>query len=194
MASIRTFVAIELDAGVLRRIGSLLERIQADMPSGLVRWVRPQSIHLTLKFLGDVEEDRLETLAATLQAACKDHAPFSLSIHGMGVFPNPKRPRVVWIGVDEPTGALQRLQRDVERAIAPLGFPTERRPFSPHLTLGRVKDGRKPAELEALGQYAARARVLVGDMAVDTVYLMRSDLSPAGAIYTELATAPLAGT
>jgi 2'-5' RNA ligase len=194
MAEIRTFIAIELSTDVLRRIGTLLERIQADVPSGLVRWVRPEGIHLTLKFLGDVEQGRLETLAGALQAACTSHAPFSLSIGGMGVFPNPRRPRVVWIGVDEPTGALLRLQGDVERAITPLGFPTERRPFSPHLTLGRVKRGGSAAELEALGQYATRARVRVGEMAVETVYLMRSDLGPAGARYTELATAPLAQT
>ena len=195
MADIRTFIAIELSADVLRRIGTLLERIQADVPPGLVRWVRPEGIHLTLKFLGDVQADRLEGLAVALQSACAPHAPFSLSIGGMGVFPNPQRPRVIWIGVDEPTGALVRLQRDVERAIAPLGFPTERRPFSPHLTLGRVKGAKIPAPtLEALGQYATHARVHVGEMAVDAVHLMRSDLSPAGARYTELATAPLGAT
>ena len=191
MADIRTFIAIELSADVLRRIGTLLERIQADVPPGLVRWVRPEGIHLTLKFLGDVQADRLEGLAVALQSACAPHAPFSLSIGGMGVFPNPQRPRVIWIGVDEPTGALVRLQRDVERAIAPLGFPTERRPFSPHLTLGRVKGGGSAAELQALGQYATHARVRIGEMAVDAVYLMRSDLSPAGARYTQLTTAPL---
>ena len=192
MADIRTFIAIELSTDVLRQVGSLQERIKADMPPGLVRWVRPEGIHLTLKFLGDVQADRLETIAGALQAACAPHAPFTLTVGGMGVFPNSRRPRVVWVGVDEPTGTLSRLQRDVEQVIAPLGFPAERRPFSPHLTLGRVKRGRSAAELEALGQYTTRARVRVAKMAVDVVYLMRSELSPAGARYTELATAPLA--
>ena len=105
----------------------------------------------------------------------------------MGVFPNPRRPRVLWIGVDEPTGTLTRLQADVEHTIAPLGFPTERRRFSPHLTLGRVKRGRSAAELEALGRYAEQARVRVGEMEVRAVYLMRSDLLPSGAVYTALA-------
>ncbi len=112
----------------------------------------------------------------------------------MGVFPNPRRPRVIWLGVDEPTGALSRLHQDVEQAISPLGFPTERRRFSPHLTLGRVKRGRSSAELEALGRYATRARVRVGTMEVSAVYLMRSDLRPSGAIYTELAECDLQGT
>jgi 2'-5' RNA ligase len=193
MESVRSFIAIELSADVLRRVSALQERIVGDLPSGLVRWVRPEGIHLTLKFLGDVQADRLEVLSETLCGVCAPHAPFSLSIGGMGVFPNPRRPRVVWLGVDEPTGALSRLQRAVERDIAPLGFPTERRRFSPHLTLGRVRQGRSPAELEALGEYATRARVRVGELAVDAVYLMRSDLRPTGALYTELARCPLDG-
>jgi 2'-5' RNA ligase len=194
MESVRSFIAIELSPDILRQVARLQERVKADMIPGLVRWTRPEGIHLTLKFLGDVQADRLAAIAETLQTACASYLPFSLSIDGMGVFPNPRRPRVVWIGVDEPTGTLNRLQRDVDRAIAPLGFPSERRPFSPHLTLGRVKRGRSPAELEALGQYASRARVRVGEMVVHAVHLMRSDLRPSGAVYTELATAPLAGT
>jgi 2'-5' RNA ligase len=98
---------------------------------------------------------------------------------------------VVWLGVEEPGGTLLRLQRDIERALSPLGFPPERRRFSPHLTLGRVRQGRRSAELEALGQYATQARVRIGEMAVDAVYMMRSDLRPDGAVYTELATAAL---
>jgi 2'-5' RNA ligase len=157
-----------------------------------VRWVRPEGIHLTLKFLGDVPADRLDAIAEAMRAACTPHPPFSLSIGGMGVFPDPRRPRVVWLGVEEPGGTLLRMQRDVDRTISPLGFPPEKRRFSPHLTLGRVKQGRTAAELEALGQYATHARVRIGEMAVHAVYLMRSDLRPDGAVYTELATAALA--
>jgi 2'-5' RNA ligase len=192
METVRTFVAIELSPDVLRKIGALQARIKDEFPPGLVRWVRPEGIHLTLKFLGDVSADRLDAIAEAMQAACAPHPPFSLSIGGMGVFPNPRRPRVVWIGVEEPGGTLLRLQRDVERAISPLGFPAERRRFSPHLTLGRVKQGRTAAELEALGQYTTHARVRIGEMAVDAVYLMRSDLRPTGAVYSELAAAVLA--
>jgi 2'-5' RNA ligase len=192
METVRTFVAIELSPDVLRKIGALQARIKDEVPPGLVRWVRPEGIHLTLKFLGDVSADRLDAIAEAMQAACAPHPPFSLSIGGMGVFPNPRRPRVVWIGVEEPGGTLLRLQRDVERAISPLGFPAERRRFSPHLTLGRVKQGRTAAELEALGQYTTHARVRIGEMAVDAVYLMRSDLRPTGAVYSELAAAVLA--
>jgi 2'-5' RNA ligase len=187
MQSVRSFIAIELSAEILRRVSRLQERIKADLPPGLVRWTRPEGIHLTLKFLGDVQADRLEAIADALRSACAPHAPFSLSIGGMGVFPNARRPRVVWTGVDEPTGTLTHLQGDVERMIAPLGFPTERRRFSPHLTLGRVKRGRSAAELEALGRYAEQARVRVGEMEVHAVHLMRSDLHPSGAVYTELA-------
>jgi 2'-5' RNA ligase len=194
MESIRAFIAIELDEDILRRIESLQERIKADLPPGLIRWVRPEGIHLTLKFLGVAEADRIEAVSEALQDACLPTTPFTLSIGGLGVFPNPRRPRVLWLGVDEPSGTLPRLQAAIERAISPLGFPTERRRFIPHLTLGRVKRGRGPAELEALGEYATRAKVRVGEMEARCVYLMRSDLRPAGAVYTELATAPFAGT
>jgi 2'-5' RNA ligase len=194
MESIRAFVAIELDADVLRRVESLQERIRADLPPGLIRWVRPEGIHLTLKFLGDTQGNRIEAVAQAMQDACTPIAPFTLSIGGLGVFPDPRRPRVLWLGMDEPTGTLNQLQGQVEQALSPLGFPSERRRFTPHLTLGRVKRGRKPAELEALGQYATRAKVRVGEMEVRCVYLMRSDLRPTGAVYTELATAPFAGT
>jgi 2'-5' RNA ligase len=191
MESVRTFIAIELDPDMLAQVSRLQSRLKDDVLPGFVRWVRPEGIHLTLKFLGDVPADKLDDIAEALRTTSAAHAPFSLHIAGMGCFPSPRRPRVVWIGVDEPSGTLERLYYGIERALAPLGFPPEQRRFSPHLTLGRVKRGRSAGELEALGEYVTRARVSIGRMEVTAVYLMRSDLRPSGAVYTELAAAPL---
>jgi 2'-5' RNA ligase len=190
MPTIRTFVAIELAPAILERLGDLQSRMQQDLPPKLLRWVRPEGIHLTLVFLGEIQVEQADRVAEALRQACAGHGPFSVSIAGMGCFPNTRRPRVVWVGVDEPSGALARLQRDIEGALEPLGFPPEGRRFSPHLTLGRVKGGGRQA-LEALGTYVEQAKVRVGEMRVEAVHLMRSDLQPGGAVYTELAVVAL---
>jgi len=192
MPTIRTFIAIELTAPILERLGDLQSRMQRDLPPKFLRWVRPEGIHLTLTFLGDIPLEQVDPIAEALGEACAGHAPFAVSIAGMGCFPNTRRPRVVWIGVEEPSGALARLQREIGEALKPLGFRPEARGFSPHLTLGRVKGGGRQA-MEALGAYVERARVRLGEMRVETVHLMRSDLLPSGAVYTELAIVPLEG-
>lgn len=191
METVRAFIAIELDPDVLAQVTKLQSRLQDDVPPGFVRWVRPEGIHLTLKFLGDVPLDALEDIAQALRTARAGCAPFALHIAGMGCFPNPRRPRVIWIGVDESSGTLERLAHNVERELGSLGYPPENRRFSPHLTLGRVKRGHSATDLEALGDYVTRAKVSVGQMEVTAIHLMRSDLRPSGAVYTALATAPL---
>lgn len=190
MPTIRTFIAIELAAPILEKLGDLQSRMQRDLPPTLLRWVRPEGIHLTLVFLGDIQAEQVDPIAEALAEACAGHAPFTVSVTGMGCFPNVRRPRVVWIGVEELSGALVHLQHDIDRALVPLGFRPEARAFSPHLTLGRVKEGGRQA-LEALGAYVERAKVHIGEMEVKAVHLIRSDLRPSGAVYTELAIVPL---
>ncbi len=190
MNAVRTFVAIELSPQLLRRLRALQDRLRQDVPAGVVRWVRPEGIHLTLKFLGDVPTARVEEIATAMCDACVGHVPFTFAVAGLGCFPNLRRPRVIWVGVDEPTGTLAALQRDVEGAMQRLGFAPERRPFRPHLTLGRVKGGGADV-VRALGEYVARATVNVGQMEASEVSLMRSDLRPGGAVYTRLAVAAL---
>lgn len=190
MSTIRAFIAIELTAPILERLGDLQSRMQQDLPPGLLRWVRPEGIHLTLVFLGEIPVEQVDRIAEALGEACAAYAPFTVSIAGIGCFPNTRRPRVVWVGVEEQSGALACLQRDVEGALELLGFPPEGRRFSPHLTLGRVKGGGRQA-LEVLGTYVEQARVRVGEMRVEGVHLIRSDLQPGGAVYTELAVVAL---
>jgi 2'-5' RNA ligase len=192
MDGVRTFIAIELTPEILDKLGNLQARIREAVPPGLVRWVQPQGIHLTLKFLGEVPSSKVDDVAAAVQKAGASYAPFTLQVGGTGCFPNVHRPRVVWVGVQESSGTLQKLQGEIERAMVPLGYPPEGRGFHPHLTLGRVKGGSRDA-LEALGQYVHRANVQVGQMAVSAVHVMRSDLLPGGAVYTALSVTHLDG-
>jgi 2'-5' RNA ligase len=192
MDTVRTFVAIELAPDILTRLEDLLTRMKRDLPPGLVRWVRPAGIHLTLKFLGEVPANKVDAIAEAMRDACTSHPPFSFAINGLGCFPNPRRPRVIWVGVDEPSGTLAHLQRDVERAMKPLGFAPEERKFHPHLTLGRVKRGT-PGELRTLSEYISHGQAKIGEMQATSVSLIRSDLRPDGAVYTELAAALLSG-
>ena len=190
MDDLRAFIAIELEPEILQRLGALQMRLREEVPEGLVRWVKPEGIHLTLQFLGDVPAARIEGIAEALRQACAAHAPFGFTVGGMGCFPDARRPRVVWVGVEEPGSALVGLQRAIVQAMKPLGFAPEKRPFSAHLTLGRVKEGR-PAALQALGARIAQGGPQIGRQTATEVHLIRSELRPSGAVYTTLATAPL---
>lgn len=188
----RLFIALELPRNVL----AVLARIQSDLkrtaPPGAARWVQPEGIHLTLKFLGDVPVGQLADLKAALEQAVSGHEPFELAIEGLGCFPNTQRPRVLWAGVTGDLNRLNALQAAVERYIAPLGYPTERDTFSPHLTLARTARQATRDEIAALGRLAEQKDI--GQAArwrVEAVSLMRSQLKPDGAVYTELHQAKL---
>ncbi len=141
MSIIRTFLAVNLSVAVNRRVAEEVERHKANVGAGVkVAWVPPANFHLTLRFLGPVEEELIEAIAGRCRMRLAKHAPFELRARGFGVFPVADQPRVLWVGVDggEP---LAKLQRDVEGALVELGLPKEERPFHPHLTVGRVKEG-----------------------------------------------------
>ncbi|MCC7210195.1 MAG: RNA 2',3'-cyclic phosphodiesterase, partial [Anaerolineae bacterium] len=158
------------------------------------RWTGIDGVHLTLKFLGDTPAARLAAIEAGLRDAAARRGPFALHVEGVGCFPNTRRPRVVWAGVGGELAALGALQDSVERAIAPLGFPREDRAFSPHLTLGRARQDAPPVALAALGaqvEWLAGAHERGTAWMVTAVSLMRSELKPSGAVYTQLAAAAL---
>ncbi len=194
MEKVRTFVAINLSSEMKERLMDVQQRLRRSAPPETVRWVRPQGIHLTLKFLGEVPASQIPQITAALREACRVHTPFTFTVGGVGCFPNPRSPRVVWVGVEEESGALVALQKSVEKAMTQLGFPRESRPFHPHLTLGRTRKGLRNTDRRRLGDAIATAGVgLLGEVSVDAVYLMRSDLRPSGAVYTALAEARLEG-
>jgi 2'-5' RNA ligase len=187
VAGWRTFFAVELSqkiAAGLRMIqGRLKERISG------VRWVRPEGIHLTLKFLGEVDADRIDGIAGKAEEAVHAGGPFTIVIRGCGVFPNARNPRVIWIGIDDPSGELKKLQARVEEGMEELGFMREGRVFAPHLTLARLSSGRgKGAIAQALD---AIKESNLGTMEVREICLFRSHLKPTGAEYTKLKVIPL---
>jgi 2'-5' RNA ligase len=189
---LRTFIALELDDELMAALEELRARLARQIAPRSVRWVRPEGIHLTLKFLGDTPVDQLEAIQAALTQAAAQAGPFVVQAEGLGCFPNLRRPRVVWVGLTEPTGALAKLRDAVEAHVAPLGYPTERRPFSPHLTLGRVHRRASRSEASDVGRVVQALPVgHVGELAVSRVHFIKSDLRPSGAVYTTLFEAPL---
>ena len=194
MDAIRAFIAIELPAAILEELSRVEARLKPQMPPDAIRWVKPDSIHLTLKFLGQVPSDQLDLITSSLRAAVALHTVFALEISGAGCFPNLHRPRVVWAGVVDQDHHLAAVQRAVENAIAPLGYPSEQRDFTPHLTLGRLARDVRQLDQKKIGETVQAAQVgLLGRWEVKHVALIRSDLKPSGAEYTTLAHTPLAG-
>jgi 2'-5' RNA ligase len=150
-----------------------------------VAWVAPGNLHLTLKFLGQVPAERIDAMVGAMTRATVDTRAFGARVCGLGAFPSATRPRVVWAGVMDGAPAMIDLAGRVDRALIPLGFPPESRPFSPHVTLGRVRQpGRNPELATALASAAERE---FGRLRVRGASLMRSELSPGGARYTQLA-------
>lgn len=194
MGDIRSFVAVDLGSSLKTKLATIQRELKAGTPQGSVRWVRPEAVHLTLKFLGNVPSARIEKIVTALRQASGPVAAFSFRVVGAGCFPNYSRPRVVWAGVDDAGGALRSLQKALESALAPLGFEPERRPFKPHLTLGRVQRRASAADVRAIGERVRALDVgVLGEVEVREIVLMRSDLSPEGARYTPLAHIPLGG-
>jgi RNA 2',3'-cyclic 3'-phosphodiesterase len=184
--NLRLFVALDPPDPVRRRLAAIQAELRkaGGRHADEVRWAAPEGIHLTLQFLGAVPEERLPALRDAVAAAAAASRPLALEVKGAGGFPSARRPRVVWAGVEGDRDALAGLAADLGRRLAPLGFAPEERPFSPHLTLGRARDGRgAPGLGGALVQAAASDSV---PWRADALVLVRSHLSPAGARYEAL--------
>lgn len=192
---LRLFVAVDLPAGAKESLAATVGQLRGVTPAG-VRWVNPAGIHLTLKFLGEVDGGLAAPLRAGLQeaAAGMEKAAFPLHLDGLGVFPNRREPRVIWAGIGGDLGTLAEVQGRVEDAAAALGLARERRAFRPHLTLGRVRDGVTPAARRELGSAVAEQGASLAaeyGWMVEEISLIRSVLTPQGAVYTTLGTARL---
>lgn len=192
---LRLFAAVDLPAEAKAALAATVGQLGELLPAG-VRWVNPAGIHLTLKFLGEVDGGLVEPLLGALReaAAGMDKAPFPLHLEGLGVFPNEREPRVIWAGVGGDLDTLGRLQGLVERAAAALGFAEERREFRPHLTLGRVRDGVTLAARREMGSVVVeQSGALAPEYAweVGEISLIRSVLTAQGAVYSTLEAARL---
>ncbi|MBI3604077.1 MAG: RNA 2',3'-cyclic phosphodiesterase [Nitrospirae bacterium] len=191
---IRTFVAVELPADLKRAIEQLQEQLKRkllrELPSeARLQWVRPEAIHLTLKFLSEIEEPRVDEIRQVLAQRIGAVQEFFAEAGGLGVFPDLQAPRVLWLGLsnlsDQPN-ALVHLAGEVESGLETLGFPREPRPFNPHLTLARIKERSREVGRALAGSGVMAMASRLGSLPVTTVSLMKSELRPSGAVYTKL--------
>jgi 2'-5' RNA ligase len=181
MTEVRTFVAVGFPPAVKAQINQIIQRLR---PLGsMVRWVRSEGLHLTLKFLGEIPQEQLATVYQAVERGVAGIAPFAFVLAELGAFPNLRRPRVLWLGVLRGHEPLKKLQEQVEAQLAECGFPKENRQFSPHLTIGRVKSlrGIQPL-LERISSVSFHSE----EIPVTAVKVMRSQLKPSGAEYSEL--------
>jgi 2'-5' RNA ligase len=182
----RTFIAIELPEEIKKQI----EKLQAPLKKtrAFVSWVKPGNIHVTLKFLGEVPEEKTNEVFSATERAVGGTKRFSMSLKGTGGFPNLRRPRVIWIGTGSGEEELSCLAEKIEEEMEKIGFPKEKRKFSPHFTIGRVKSSKN---IEELAQQVESTEFETKTIEVNQVVVMRSQLHPAGAIYTPLKKLPL---
>jgi len=191
MSLLRTFIAIELPQTIQETIARETSGLRQQTERGLIRWVAPQSMHLTLRFLGDTSAETVTRLKEQLANIARNYAPVDISVSGFGVFPNPKRVRVLWIGLQYPP-TLTKLQSEIETLARQLSFEPEKRSFSPHLTIGRVSQRASTNEVQAYQSTLASVRIgQLGSFTANAIHLIRSDLRPSGAVYTTLFSAAL---
>ena len=191
MDVVRSFIAIDLPAGVRAELTSLEEDFKARRHP-FVKWVDPESMHLTLKFLGNVAADSIPQIVEAMSRVTRSRSTFKMQVADTGAFPNWQRPQVVWVGVGGELDKLNSLQKGLESALSPLGFPPESRPFSAHLTLGRLRDRVTPDDRRRFAEFAQKVEFKGGlSFEVNAIRLMRSQLTSAGPIYSELAAAKL---
>ncbi len=187
MEQVRSFVAIELQPTLVDALKRIQMQLKRQRSANAVRWVTPDSTHLTLPFLGDVSSDRLASIGDAIRQGCKGHAPFRIHLSALGCFPSPHRARVLWVGLEGDTAKLGLLQQDIVSRLQQIGFAPESRPFQPHLTPGRVKDSARPEERLEMATSAQHIKFPPAEMTVHEVALMRSKLTPSGAVYSQLA-------
>jgi 2'-5' RNA ligase len=184
---VRLFIAIELSRDLRESLRINIANLKSIVGSDEVRWVNPESIHLTLKFLGETAPDRTEEISRVLESIAAQHSGFAFHVGSFGCFPNWRKPNVFWVGVQEPSGELERLRNRIEDEFQDLGYSREGRAFKPHLTLGRLRKGRNLAKQLDLTNQLEKIQVdHVGIQKVSDFFLLRSELRPEGAIYTKL--------
>jgi len=190
-SAIRAFIAVNISEEIHNNLAKLIKELKERLCQSPVRWVPVENIHLTIKFLGDVSVSNLDLLNKILAAEAKQHSPFEFSVGKLGAFPSKRRPRVIWVGVEAPSELLD-LQRGIENETTRLGYSRENRPFSAHLTLGRVSRKVNSQEIQVIGDVLCNCKVsYLGSACVQEIHLYKSDLHPSGASYRTLYSAPL---
>lgn len=193
MNMMRCFLAVELPPGLQQAIRAATAGVRLAVGMQIIRWIPEQNIHLTLKFLGETAPSSLQQIGAALQSEVPQYKCFDVTLKGLGAFPNVKRARVLWIGLDAPA-SLASLQRELDVATSRLGYVSEERPFSPHLTVGRVRENASTADLQRIRDALQGTSVgNLGTLPVRAVHLYKSELLPSGSVYSKLHSVNLSG-
>jgi RNA 2',3'-cyclic 3'-phosphodiesterase len=191
MSLLRAFIAIELPKHLQDAIEKQTSHLRQALGNEIVRWVPAQNMHLTLKFLGDIATSHVDFLKQLLAREADTHPQFEFQIGGLGSYPTSRRPRVLWAGLRAPAG-LTSLQKSIEAGTSRLGYEQDEHAFSPHLTLGRVRQSISPAEMQKIRTALNTIQLgNIGTARVDSIHLFKSDRQPSGSIYTKLFSAPL---
>ena len=184
MEEVRAFIAIELPTEIKLSLRELENRFKSR--NYRAKWVAPESIHLTLKFLGGISVDSISDVTHVIEKAAAGTPYFRLAVSGLGVFPNLQRVQIVWAGVTGALDKLAQLQKRIDAGLESLGFIPESRPFTAHLTIARIRDGASPGERQSIGQLVAKTDFEGGEFTVESVSLMKSQLMREGPIYSRL--------
>lgn len=190
MSLLRTFIALEIPHELQQIIHKETAHLRNTI-GALIRWVPPENMHLTLKFLGNISPANMDILTQIIRAEADSCQPFDMRVGGLACFPSPKRPRVIYIGLQAPA-ELEALQRGIESATTRLGYESEERGFSPHLTFGRVRQNISASDQQKIRRALEETRIdSLGVARVDSVHLYNSDLKPTGSVYSRLFSALL---
>jgi len=191
MSLLRAFIAIEFPQHIQDAVEKQTARLRQTLGNEIIRWVPCQNMHLTLKFLGDIAASHVDFLKQMLAREAVSHPQFDLQISGLGSYPTSRRPRVLWAGLHTPADLIS-LQRSIEAGTTRLGYEQEEHAFSPHLTLGRVRQTTSPAEMQKVRNALDTIQLgNIGTARVDSIHLFKSDRLPSGSVYTKLFSALL---
>ena len=189
MKNIRSFIAIQLAPDVNRHSTRMLQRLRQSNDG--IKWVPADNLHLTLKFLGDVDNTEVPGVCNVIHRVCSHHAPFHLDFGGTGGFPSLERPRILYAGVNDASGTLTKIVSQLETSLAELGFKQEPRDYIPHLTLGRTRSNSRLANSDVIARLAAEENTVLGGMLVTSLQLVASFLDKSGPTYQIMDTVPL---
>ena len=190
METIRSFIALELPDNVKETVALIIKRLRPAQHR-YVKWVAPEGTHLTIKFLGNIYQSQIPQITGIMKTAAAKVPPLNLRLGGLGMFPNEQRPRVIWVALEGNTEPLAAMQREIEQALAPMGFAPENRAFTPHLTLGRVRDNASPDDRKEIAVVVKEKKIdYEANFTLRELSLMKSTLTPTGAIYNRIESAP----
>lgn len=188
---LRTFVAVEFPSEVITKIARITAYLQTQTPGTALKWVAPENLHLTLKFLGDTHESKIPELGRCIQDALQSQSPFKITIEGLGMYPNASQPRVVWLGIKD-AGNLRQLHHELAKVLKDFDPEPEKCSFSPHLTIARIRQNVSHDGVRQVGETLSQFKVdSLGSFEVQTIHLFKSELTPQGPIYTSLFSMPL---